>query len=57
MIAAVVIGGTSFFGGHGTIIGTFLGAALLTIVRNGLVQLGGEGDCRKRSWAESSWRC
>jgi ribose/xylose/arabinose/galactoside ABC-type transport system permease subunit len=43
VIAAVVIGGTSLFGGHGTIIGTFLGAALLTIVRNGLVQLGGEG--------------
>ncbi len=43
VIAAVVIGGTSLFGGQGTIIGTFLGAALLTIVRNGLVQLGGEG--------------
>ena len=43
VIAAVVIGGTSLFGGQGTIVGTFLGAALLTIVRNGLVQLGGEG--------------
>jgi ribose/xylose/arabinose/galactoside ABC-type transport system permease subunit len=43
VIAAVVIGGTSLFGGYGTIVGTFLGAALLTIVRNGLVQLGGEG--------------
>jgi ribose/xylose/arabinose/galactoside ABC-type transport system permease subunit len=43
VIAAVVIGGTSLFGGQGTIIGTFLGAALLTVVRNGLVQLGGEG--------------
>jgi ribose/xylose/arabinose/galactoside ABC-type transport system permease subunit len=43
VIAAVVIGGTSLFGGHGTIVGTFLGAALLTVVRNGLVQLGGEG--------------
>jgi ribose/xylose/arabinose/galactoside ABC-type transport system permease subunit len=43
VVCFVVIGGTSLFGGHGTIIGTFLGAALLTIVRNGLVQLGGEG--------------
>jgi fructose transport system permease protein len=38
-----VIGGTALFGGQGTVIGTFLGAALLTIMRNGLVQLGGEG--------------
>ena len=43
VIAAVVIGGTALFGGDGTIIGTFLGAALLTVIRNGLVQLGGEG--------------
>ena len=43
VIAAVVIGGTSLFGGQGTVIGTFLGAALLTVVRNGLVQIGGEG--------------
>jgi ribose/xylose/arabinose/galactoside ABC-type transport system permease subunit len=43
VIAAVVIGGTSLFGGQGTIVGTFLGAALLTVVRNGLVQLGWEG--------------
>lgn len=42
-IAAVVIGGTSLFGGQGTVVGTFLGAALLTVVRNGLVQLGWEG--------------
>jgi ribose/xylose/arabinose/galactoside ABC-type transport system permease subunit len=43
VIAAVVIGGTALLGGQGTVIGTFLGAALLTIMRNGLVQLGGEG--------------
>lgn len=42
-IAAVVIGGTALFGGQGTIIGTFLGAALLIVIRNGLVQLGGDG--------------
>ena len=43
VIAAVVIGGTALFGGEGTIIGTLLGAALLTVVRNGLVQIGVEG--------------
>jgi simple sugar transport system permease protein/ribose transport system permease protein len=43
VIAAVVIGGTALFGGYGTIVGTFLGAALLVVIRNGLVQLGGDG--------------
>jgi len=42
VIAAVVIGGTSLTGGQGTVVGTFLGAALLTVMRNALVQLGGE---------------
>ena len=35
-IAAVVVGGTSLFGGRGTIIGTFLGAMLIGVLRNGL---------------------
>ncbi len=35
-IAAVVIGGTSLFGGVGTIRGTILGVLLLAVVRNGL---------------------
>lgn len=35
-IAAVVIGGTSLFGGVGTIRGTVLGVLLLAVVRNGL---------------------
>jgi len=43
VIAAVVIGGTNLFGGEGTVVGTFLGAALLTVIRNGLVQIGGDG--------------
>jgi ribose/xylose/arabinose/galactoside ABC-type transport system permease subunit len=42
-IAAVVIGGTALFGGEGTVIGTLLGAALLTVIRNGLIQIGGDG--------------
>jgi ribose transport system permease protein len=35
-IAAVVIGGTSLFGGEGTIVGTLVGALLMAVIRNGL---------------------
>ena len=35
-IAAVVIGGTSLFGGRGTILGTFFGVILLKLINNGL---------------------
>jgi ribose transport system permease protein len=40
IIAAVVIGGTSLFGGSGTILGTLIGAAIMQVLRNGLVLLG-----------------
>jgi ribose transport system permease protein len=40
IIAAVVIGGTPLFGGAGSILGTFLGAAVLGMITNGLVLLG-----------------
>jgi ribose transport system permease protein len=36
-IAAVVMGGTSLFGGIGTIIGTVVGAFIPTVLQNGLV--------------------
>jgi ribose transport system permease protein len=36
-IAAVVIGGTSLFGGVGTIIGTVVGAFIPTVLSNGFV--------------------
>ena len=39
-IGAVVIGGTSLFGGEGNIIGTLIGALLVTTIRNGLNLLG-----------------
>lgn len=35
-IAAVLIGGTSLFGGIGTVFGTFVGALILTLVLNGM---------------------
>lgn len=39
VIAAVVIGGASVFGGRGTVIGTFLGVLLFAIINNGLTLL------------------
>jgi len=37
VIAAVVLGGTSLFGGRGTIIGTMLGALTVAVIGNGLI--------------------
>jgi len=39
-IAAVLIGGTSLFGGIGTVFGTLIGALILTLVLNGMNILG-----------------
>lgn len=39
-IAAVVLGGTSLFGGRGSIWGTLLGALLMAMIRNGMNLLG-----------------
>ena len=39
VIAAVILGGTYLYGGRGTILGTFLGAAIIGIIRNGMVLL------------------
>jgi simple sugar transport system permease protein len=36
-VAAAVIGGTALFGGSGTIIGAFLGAFFLSVLRDGLI--------------------
>ncbi len=40
VIAGVVIGGVSLFGGVGTVAGTFLGLLIMQVVRSGLVMAG-----------------
>jgi rhamnose transport system permease protein len=44
VITAVVLGGTSIFGGRGTIIGTLLGLVLMQSLKNGLSLSGVKGD-------------
>ena len=44
MITGVVLGGTSIFGGRGTIIGTVLGLILIQALKNGLALSGVKGD-------------
>lgn len=39
-ITAVVIGGTSLFGGRGSVIGTVVGALIVAVLRSGLTQAG-----------------
>ena len=36
LIAAVVIGGTSLSGGRGTVLGTVIGALIMSVLTNGL---------------------
>lgn len=40
VIAAVVIGGTSFMGGRGNVISTFVGVLIIAVLETGLAQLG-----------------
>jgi simple sugar transport system permease protein len=42
-LAAVFIGGTSIFGGQGTIVGSFVGAFIITMIEAGLVATGVQG--------------
>lgn len=43
-IAAVVLGGTSIFGGSGSIVGTVLGLVIIQLLKNGLSLAGVKGD-------------
>jgi ribose transport system permease protein len=40
VIAAVVLGGTSLFGGRGTVLGSYLGALIVLVLQSGLTQAG-----------------
>jgi rhamnose transport system permease protein len=44
VIAAVVLGGTSIFGGSGTIWGTAIGLVMIQLLKNGLALTGVKGD-------------
>jgi ribose transport system permease protein len=46
IIVAAVIGGTSLFGGEGSVLGALLGAAFMQLLRSGLVLLGFPADWR-----------
>lgn len=39
-IAAVILGGTSLFGGSGSVVGTLIGALLIGLINNGLILAG-----------------
>ena len=39
-IAAAVIGGTSLMGGRGSIVGAFIGVLIISVLQNGLAQMG-----------------
>jgi ribose transport system permease protein len=40
VIAAAVLGGTSFFGGVGTVVGSIVGALMIGLINNGLILMG-----------------
>ena len=40
VIAAAVLGGTSLFGGAGTVVGSIIGALMIGLINNGLVLMG-----------------
>jgi ribose transport system permease protein len=40
VIAAVVIGGTSLFGGKGSIVGAVIGSLIMGVINNGLILMG-----------------
>jgi len=44
VITAVVLGGTSIFGGRGLVIGTLIGLCLVQVLKNGLALSGVKGD-------------
>jgi simple sugar transport system permease protein len=47
VIAAVVLGGASIFGGKGSVLGTILGVVLIALIRNSLILLGVPGTWQR----------
>jgi ribose transport system permease protein len=54
-IAAVIIGGASFFGGVGTVWGTLIGAIIIAVLRNGLNRFSYYCSCICRRYS-SAWQ-
>ncbi len=53
VIAAVVIGGGSLAGGEGSVLGSLIGALIMTVIRNGCAQiLLPDGDIGLRTWVQ-----
>jgi ribose transport system permease protein len=40
VIAAVILGGTSLFGGRGSVVGALLGSLMIGLINNGLILMG-----------------
>ena len=55
-ITAVVLGGTLLVGGRGSVLRTLIGAAIITVLANGLILSGSTPTSRPRSrvWSSSS---
>jgi ribose transport system permease protein len=47
VIAAVVVGGTSLYGGEGKILGTLIGAFIIAVIQNGMNLTGVESYTQK----------
>lgn len=47
VIAAVVVGGTRLVGGHGSVVGSFLGVLIIAVVGSGLAQAGAQEPTKR----------
>jgi simple sugar transport system permease protein len=58
VLAAVILGGASIFGGSGSVIGTTIGVFLLVLINNSLIILGipPQAARRSRAWSNGEYR-